>query len=73
MESTTAEVFESLDSELQRLKNLAKYQSIIFSSVVLIAVSVFVYLAYKTFVIEPKNEDASLLNSIKLNIILTLH
>ena len=59
VESATAEVFESLDSGATKTeKFVAKYQSLIFSSVVLIAVSVFVYLAYKTFVIEPKNEDA---------------
>ncbi len=59
VESTTAEVFESLDSGATKTeKFVAKYQSIIFSSVVLIAISVFFYLAYKTFVIEPKNEDA---------------
>ena len=59
MESTTAEVFESLDSGATKTeKFVAKYQSLIFSSVVLIAISVFVYLAYKTFVLEPKNEDA---------------
>jgi len=59
VESTTAEVFESLDSGATSTeKFVAKYQSLIFSSVVLIAISVFVYLAYKTFVLEPKNEDA---------------
>ena len=59
VESATAEVFESLDSGATKTeKFVAKYQSLIFSSVVLIAVSVFVYLAYKTFVLEPKNEDA---------------
>ena len=59
VESTTAEVFESLDSGATKTeKFVAKYQSLIFSSVVLIAISVFVYLAYKTFVLEPKNEDA---------------
>ena len=59
VESTTAEVFESLDSGATKTeKFVAKYQSLIFSSVVLIAISAFVYLAYKTFVLEPKNEDA---------------
>ena len=59
LESTTAEVFESLDSGATKTeKFVAKYQSLIFSSVVLIAISVFLYLAYKTFVLEPKNEDA---------------
>ena len=59
VESTTAEVFESLDSGATKTeKFVAKYQSLIFSGVVLIAISVFVYLAYKTFVLEPKNEDA---------------
>ena len=59
LESTTAEVFESLDSGATKTeKFVVKYQSLIFSSVVLIAISVFLYLAYKTFVLEPKNEDA---------------
>ncbi len=58
-DSTTAEVFESLDSGASKTENfVSKYQSLILSSVVLITISVFVYLAYKTFVLEPKSEDA---------------
>ena len=58
-DSTTAEVFESLDSGASKTeKFVSKYQSLILSSVVLITISVFVYLAYKTFVLEPKSEDA---------------
>ena len=58
-ESTTAEVFESLDSGASKTeKFVSKYQSLIFSSLVLVTISVFVFLAYKTFILEPKKEDA---------------
>ena len=55
LESTTAEVFESLDSGATKTEEfVSKYQNLILSSVVLIAISVFVYLAYRTFVLDPK-------------------
>ena len=58
-ESTTAEVFESLDSGASKTEKLvSKYQSLIFSSFIIVTVSVFVFLAYKTFILEPKKEDA---------------
>ena len=58
-ESTTAEVFESLDSGASKTeKFVSKYQNLIFSSLVLVTISVFVFLAYKTFILEPKKEDA---------------
>ena len=72
IESTTAEVFESLDSGATKTeKFVAKYQSLIFSCCFNCYFCIF-YLAYETFVLEPKNEDAiTELNQV--NIILTLH
>ena len=59
IESTTAEVFESLDTGASKTENLvSKYQNLIISSVVLATLSVFIYLAYDTFILEPKKEDA---------------
>ena len=58
-ESTTAEVFESLDSGASKTeKFVSKYQSLIFSSLIIVTISVFVFLGYKTFILEPKKEDA---------------
>ena len=58
-ESTTAEVFESLDSGASKTeKFVSKYQSLIFSSLIIVTISVFIFLAYKTFILEPKKEDA---------------
>lgn len=58
-ESTTAEVFESLDSGASKTESfVSKYQSLIISFVALITISVLVYLAYSTFILEPKKEDA---------------
>ena len=46
--STTAEVFESLDTGASNTENLvSKYQNLIISGVVSITLSVFIYLAYK--------------------------
>ena len=59
IESTTAEVFESLDTGASNTENfVSKYQNLIISGVVFITLSVFVYLAYNTFILEPKKEDA---------------
>ena len=59
IESTTAEVFESLDTGASKTENLvSKYQNLIISSVVLATLSVFIYLAYDTFILEPKKKDA---------------
>ena len=58
-ESTTAEVFESLDTGASKTESfVSKYQNLIISGVVLVTISVFVYLAYNTFILEPKKEDA---------------
>tara|TARA_B100001250_G_C19757664_1_gene770919 strand:- start:143 stop:901 length:759 start_codon:yes stop_codon:yes gene_type:complete len=59
IESTTAEVFESLDTGASKTENfVSKYQNFIISGVVFITISVFIYLAYNTFVINPNKEDA---------------
>jgi tetratricopeptide (TPR) repeat protein len=59
IESTTAEVFESLDTGASKTENfVSKYQNLIITSVVLVTISVFFYLAYNTFILEPKKEDA---------------
>ena len=59
IESTTAEVFENLDTGASITENfVSKYQNLIISGVVLITLSVFVYLVYDTFILEPKKEDA---------------
>ena len=59
IESTTAEVFENLDTGASITENfVSKYQNLIISGVVLITFSVFVYLIYDTFILEPKKEDA---------------
>ena len=59
IDSTTAEVFESLDTGASNTeKFVSKYQSLIISFVVLVTSSVFIYLAYTTFVFEPKKQDA---------------
>ena len=58
-ESTTAEVFESLDTGASKTENLvSKYQGLILSGVIIITTSVFAYLAYNKFILEPKKEDA---------------
>lgn len=59
-ESTTAEVFESLDTGASKTENLvSKYQGLILSGVIIITTSVFAYLAYNKFILEPKKEDAT--------------
>ena len=73
IESTTAEVFESLDTGASKTENfISKYQVLIISVVIIITTSVFVYLAYNTFILEPKSEDATTELNQKLNIILIL-
>lgn len=59
IESTTAEVFETLDTGASKSEQfVSKYQIPIISGVVLITISVFVYLAYDSFILNPKKEDA---------------
>ena len=60
LESTTAEVFESLDTGASKTENfVSKYQGLIISSVIIITTVVFTYLAYNKFILEPKKEDAT--------------
>ncbi len=59
IESTTAEVFETLDSGASKTESLvSKYQNLIISVVVVITVSLFIYLSYETFIYEPNKKDA---------------
>ncbi len=59
IESTTAEVFESLDTGASKTENfVSKYQNLIISFVIVITVSVFIYLSYETFILEPNKKDA---------------
>ena len=58
-ESTTAEVFETLDSTASKTEAwVAKYQHIILGAIGVIAIGVLGYLGYKKFVIEPKSIEA---------------
>ena len=57
IESTTAEVFETLDTGASKSEQfVSKYQIPIISGVVLITISVFVYLAYDSFILNPKKK-----------------
>ena len=59
LESTTAEVFESLDAGASRSEAfVAKYQNLILSSIGAITVVVLGYLAYDTYVAQPQNTTA---------------
>ena len=58
-ESTTAEVFESLDTTANRTEEwVVKYQNIILSFIGLVAIGVIGYLGYSNFVSEPKAREA---------------
>tara|TARA_B100000575_G_scaffold259781_1_gene232264 strand:+ start:24078 stop:24836 length:759 start_codon:yes stop_codon:yes gene_type:complete len=60
LESTTAEVFESLDTGASKTENfVSKYQALIISGVIIITTVVFSYMAYNKFILEPKKEDAT--------------
>ena len=55
MESTTAEVFETLDSTASRTEEwISRYQNFILTAVGLIALSVLSYLGYQNYIFEPK-------------------
>ena len=59
LESTTAEVFESLDANASRTEEfVANNQNIILSLIGAITVVVLGYLAYDAYVLVPKNETA---------------
>lgn len=59
-DSTTAEVFESLDVNASKTEQIvAKYQNFIIGFVALSIISVLGYLGYENLIIQPKSEEAS--------------
>ena len=58
-ESTTAEVFETLDSTASKTEEwVVKYQNVILTFIGIVAVGVLGYLGYQNYVIEPKTKEA---------------
>jgi tetratricopeptide (TPR) repeat protein len=58
-ESTTAEVFETLDSTASKTEEwVVKYQNLILTFIGIVAVGVLGYLGYQNYVIEPKTKEA---------------
>ena len=58
-ESTTAEVFETLDTTASKTEEwVVKYQNIILTLIGTVAVGVLAYLGYQNYVIEPKTKEA---------------
>ena len=58
-ESTTAEVFETLDTTANKTEEwVVKYQNFILGFIGVVAIGVLVYLGYKNFVVEPKAQEA---------------
>ena len=59
-ESTTAEVFETLDTTASKTEEwVVKYQNIILTFIGLIALSVLGYLGYSNYVLVPKEREAA--------------
>lgn len=59
-ESTTAEVFNTLDQTASKTeKFVSKYQNIILGGIVVVVVSILAYMGYNGFILEPKQEEAS--------------
>ena len=59
IESTTAEVFETLDASASKTEEfVAKYQNIILAFIGVITVGVLGYLAYDTYIATPQKADA---------------
>ena len=59
VESTTAEVFEKLDSTASRTEEwISKFQNFILAGVGIIALSVMSYLGYQSYILEPKKMEA---------------
>ena len=55
VESTTAEVFEKLDTTASRTEEwVSKFQNFILAGVGIIALSVLSYLGYQNYIFEPK-------------------
>ena len=58
-ESTTAEVFETLDTTASKTEEwVVKYQNVILTVIGVVAVGVLGYLGYQNFVIKPKSQEA---------------
>lgn len=58
-ESTTAEVFETLDTTANKTEEwVVRYQNIILSFIGLVAIGVLGYLGYNNFITEPKAKEA---------------
>lgn len=58
-ESTTAEVFEILDTTANKTEEwVVKYQNFILGFIGVVAIGVLGYLGYKNFVVEPKAQEA---------------
>lgn len=59
VESTTAEVFEKLDSTASKTEKwISKFQNFILGGVVIIALLVLTYLGYQSYIFEPKKMEA---------------
>lgn len=59
-DSTTAEVFNSLDETASKTEDwVAKNQKIILSAVLLVAIAAIGYVFYTKYVVDPKEEDAA--------------
>ena len=59
MDSTTAEVFETLDTSASKAEDfVAKYQNIILITIVVLTVGVLGSLLYQSYVVEPKSKEA---------------
>ena len=60
VESTTAEVFEKLDTTASRTEEwVSKFQNFILAGVRIIALSVLSYLGYQNYILEPKKIEAT--------------
>ena len=58
-ESTTAEVFETLDTTANKTEEwVVKYQNFILGFIGVVAIGVLGHLGYKNFVVEPKAQEA---------------
>ena len=58
-ESSTAEVFETLDTTASKTEEwVVKYQNIILSSIGIVVIGVLGYLGYQNYILEPKAKEA---------------
>lgn len=59
-ESTTAEVFKNLEETASKSEQwIEKYQKTLFSSLIALVVLILAYIAYNSYIIEPKEQDAA--------------